>query len=112
DISLHGALAADCALPQEDCSLSPVAPGRSCSITLSFTPTTAGNRTAAAPIASNATGATRAISLTGRGTSGEIPYNPEALNFGELERGSGSQARDITLHNSSSSSITVAALAV
>src|SRR5262249_61804965 len=76
DISLNGASAADFAIEHEDCSHSPVAPGASCSITLSFTPTTAGNRTAAAQIASNATGATRPISLTASRTSSHITYNP------------------------------------
>ena len=84
-----------------------VAAGQNSTISIVFTPNAAGAFTATASIASNASGGTAMVSLSGTGVSnGQLVLNQTSDNFGNVTVGSqGSQT--VTLTNNTASSVTV-----
>jgi trimeric autotransporter adhesin len=93
-----------------NCPISPtsVAAGNSCTITVTFTPSASGNRTAAVSITDNATaGSPQAVSLIGIGALGTVGLSATTLTFGSQSVGTTSTAQIVTLTNNGSSSLTV-----
>lgn len=98
-----------------DCPAS-LAAGSSCTISNTFTPTTAGSATGSVSISSNATGAPHAITLSGTGTTAAV------ANFGwssattglsfSATVGSSSAVQTLTLLNSGSVAGTIATVVV
>ena len=64
---------------------SSVAPGASCTISITFKPTQSGSRTAMLSITDNAPGSPQNVSLTGTGTV--VAFNPANLSFGVVQVG-------------------------
>jgi Abnormal spindle-like microcephaly-assoc'd, ASPM-SPD-2-Hydin len=82
-----------------------VASGASCLITVTFTPTAQGLRTASVSIADNAPGSPQTVPLTGRGTS--FQWSPRSLNMGDQPVGTSSGARTVKLTNAGTAPITL-----
>lgn len=81
--------------------------------TLSFTPTTAGNASAALKIVSNAVNSVASVSLTGIGEKvlATVQISPAALNFGNLKLQTTS-TKNVTLQNSGDINITISGITV
>jgi hypothetical protein len=82
-----------------------VASGGSCVITVTFTPTAQGVRTASVSITDSAPGSPQTVRLTGRGTFFE--WSPRSLNMGDHKVGTSSAARTVTLTNAGTTPITL-----
>ena len=93
------------------CPLSPssvAANGGSCTITVTFTPSASGNRTASLSIADNATaGSPQAVNLSGTGATGTVGLSPTSLTFGNQSVGTTSAAQIVTLTNGGSSALAI-----
>jgi hypothetical protein len=76
---------------------STVASGASCLITVTFTPTWEGVRTASVSITDNAPDSPQTVPLTGRGTF--LKWSPRSLNLGDQPVGTSSAAHTVTLTN-------------
>ncbi|MBA3914881.1 MAG: choice-of-anchor D domain-containing protein [Acidobacteriales bacterium] len=87
-----------------------LAAGKSCSITVTFTPKAAGTRTAAINISDNAPGAPHSVPLTGIGTA--VTVTPASLIFGVITVGRSSQAKTVIVTNLGSSSLTISGINV
>jgi hypothetical protein len=87
-----------------DC-LPTVAAGASCLITVTFTPTAQGVRTASVSITDSAPGSPQTVPLTGRGTF--FNWSPRGLNMGNQPVGTSSAARTVTLTNAGGAAITL-----
>ena len=74
-----------------------VALGASCLITITFTPTTQGVRTASVSITDSAAGSPQTVPLKGRGTFFE--WSPRSMYMGDQPVGTSSPARTVTLSN-------------
>jgi hypothetical protein len=74
-----------------------VAPGAACLITLTFTPTAQGVRTASVSIADNAPGSPQTVPLTGRGTI--LEWSPRSMYMGEEPVGTSSPAYTVKVSN-------------
>jgi hypothetical protein len=83
-----------------------VAPGKSCSVNVTFTPTATGNRSAAVSIADSAPDSPQSFSLTGIGTPPVVTLSPPSLTFGVQSVGTTSPPQIIQLSASGSISIT------
>ncbi len=95
-----------------DCSFS-VAPGGSCTIRVTFTPTAAGTVAGQINIASNASGSPHTVNLTGTGISNAVPIIsvPGSIGFGDqIILTSGAQTLNIT--NSGGATLTISSLTV
>jgi hypothetical protein len=86
-----------------------VAPGASCTVSVTFTPTTAGNKSATLRIVSNAAGSPTLVSLTGTAiTPAPIASaSPASLAFGSQARNTTSAAQVITLSNTGNATLVV-----
>lgn len=101
----------------EDCTRQPVAPASTCRIQLTFTPQSAGDRTADLTIGDRAGNVQRTASLRGAGrdpnpgnTTAILNFNPGTLNFGDQRLNQLSDTRRITVTNGGSTPITIQAI--
>ncbi len=75
--------------------------GRSCAINIRFRPTAPGARSSSLSIFDSAAGSPQSIPISGTGLLGPAAtLNPTSINFGNVTRGSTSQAQTITLTSS------------
>ncbi len=81
-----------------------IASGASCTITVLFTPATAGTLRGVLSVASSATSQPLTVALSGVGTQPQLSVAPAALNFGTVAVGS-TGTLSLTLINTSSSSV-------
>jgi len=113
-ISVTGTNAADFG-ETTTCPLSPIsvaANGGTCTITVTFTPSTSGSRTASVSIVDNAAGSPQAVSLIGTGTTPTVGLSATVLTFGTESVGSSSNAQTITLTNAGSAALSVTSIQV
>jgi len=82
-----------------------VAAGASCTISVTFTPSTVNTRTGSITVTDNAPGSPQVVTLTGTGTY--VTYAPASLNFGSVLVGQSSAPQTITLTNHAGSALTI-----
>jgi hypothetical protein len=87
-----------------------VAAGASCLITVAFTPTGQGVRTASVSIAYNAPGSPQTVPLTGRGTF--LKWVPRQTYMGEEPVGTASPAQTVTLTNVGTAPIAIFSIGI
>jgi alpha-tubulin suppressor-like RCC1 family protein len=87
-----------------------LAAGGSCTLTLTFTPTAAGQRAATLEIADDAPGNPHTVALSGRGVQPEIALSPVSLTFPKQALGTTSAARNVTITNTGTGPLTISAL--
>ena len=78
-----------------------LAAGAYCTISVRFTPSASGSRTASLSITDNASGSPQRVSLSGRGTPAAalVSLSPTSLPFGSQPVGTTSTAQTVTLSN-------------
>jgi hypothetical protein len=89
-----------------------VAAGANCTISVKFTPSAAGSRSADLAITDNATGSPQSVSLSGTGISIGANVSPSSLLFGNQSVGATSTAQAVTLTNSGNAALSVTSIAV
>lgn len=92
-----------------------LAPGGSCAINVTFTPTVAGPATGTLSISSNASSTPVVVQLTGTGASsstsgtGTIQLTPTSVAFGNQQEGTQSAVQTVTLTNTGTGVLTIPA---
>lgn len=112
-IGLTGAAAADFSATGGCAVGTPVAAGGSCPLSLRFTPSATGSRSATLTIASDASNGNATVSLAGTGQAVAAPQaslSPTSLAFGSVTVGSSSSAQTVTLTNSGSAALSITAI--
>jgi hypothetical protein len=84
--------------------------GDSCTISVTFLPTTIGALTGAVTVTDNAASKTQALALTGIGTAVQI--TPLSVNFGNQPVGTTSLAKTITLSNKSHATVKITGITI
>lgn len=85
-------------------TMSPYAPGTSCSVSASFSPSSAGSQSTTIYLCDNATGSPRSITLTGDGVvPTTVTITPAEFDFGNVLVGSKSATQAFRISNSSTS---------
>jgi hypothetical protein len=102
--AITGAAAGDYGVTTPDCGS--IAPAGTCTVTVKFTPTNIGSRTATMTIPHNAVGGSTAVSLTGTGSGSQFTLSPTAVKFGTVNRGS-TATSTVTVKNSGTLSFRV-----
>ena len=110
NIQVTGANAGDYSLAQ-NCGSS-LAPTAQCTLSLTFTPSAAGARSASVVFTDNAAGSPQTVSMTGTGISGEVGLSTTALTFGSQSVGTSTSAQAVTLTNNGNGALSVASVAV
>jgi len=89
---------------------SSLAAGASCSISVTFSPTASGTRTAILSITDNAAGTPQKVSLAGLGTTAIL--SSTSLTFGAAGIGATSPAQFVTLTNVGTATMTISSIAI
>jgi hypothetical protein len=87
-----------------------VNPGGSCTLTMTFKPTTIGALTGTVSISDNAAGSPQKVPLTGTGTY--VQLTPARLSFSNQPVGTTSLAKSITLSNKGSVAVSITNVAI
>ncbi len=87
-----------------------VAPGGTCTITVTFTPALAGTRSATLSVTDNVAGSPQSISLTGLGAAPSISLSSTYLSFPGQAVGSISAAQAISVTNTGTATLTVTSI--
>ncbi len=95
-----------------DCGSGVPAGGGSCTIQITFTPTTTGSRTDEISINTNAAGSPQVITVTGTGVlaGGQLSVSPTSLAFAPEPVGTTSAAQDVRVTNSGTTAVTVTSI--
>src|SRR6185437_12492907 len=88
------------------------AAGAACTISATFTPSTAGSRAAAVTITDDAAGSPYALALTGTGTAPAVTLTPTSLAFPGQPIGSTSAEEDVTLTDVGNAALAIGSIAV
>lgn len=87
----------------------------SCTITVTFDPTTTGTRNASITVTDNAADSPQSVSLVGIGQTTAAPVvalNPTSLSYGTLTVGNTSQAQTVTLTNRGAAALNISSIAI
>jgi sugar lactone lactonase YvrE len=112
-ISIAGANPTD--FSQTNTCGSSLAPGKSCAISVTFTPASAASFTASLSVADNASGSPQTVSLSGTGTVPPAPVavlSPASLVFPSQVAGSSSAAMTATLTNGGNAPLALGGITV
>ena len=117
DLSISGSNATDFVFSSTGTtcrSAVPVAPGLGCVISVLFSPTGEGARTASVVIAHNAAGSPHRITLTGTGLIAvpAVTLSPTSLLFASQLVGTSSTAQTVVLKNSGTAALKIASIAI
>jgi len=85
-----------------------LAAGANCKVGVKFSPTTTGAKSASVSFADDAAGSPQTVPLTGTGVTATVTLNP-ALAFGNQRKGTSSAAMTVTLTNTGSVAVHLAA---
>src|SRR3989475_590040 len=110
-ITITGAQAADFAFAAGNTCPSgagSVAPGASCTISVSFTPAAPGARAATVNITDDAAGSPQSVSLAGTGIAPAVTLAPANLAFGTQRVSTPSPVQTVTLTNSGTAPLSIA----
>ena len=92
-----------------------ISAGTSCTISVTFTPTSAGTRSGTLVIGDNndgRTGSTQTVTLVGTGTAAPANVSPASLTFSGQIVGTTSASQTVTLTNTGSSPLTISSVTV
>src|SRR2546425_1231536 len=112
-ITITGAQAADFAFAAGNTcptGAGSVAPGASCTISISFTPEATGARTATVTITDDAAGSPQLVSLVGMGIAPAVTLAPTNLAFGTQRLSTTSPVQTLTLTNSGTATLSITSI--
>jgi YVTN family beta-propeller protein len=89
-----------------------LAAGATCTITVTFTPGSAGGLSAAISVADNASGSPQSATITGTGTQPQAVLSPNPLAFPSTLVGTAATALPMTLSNPGTAALTITSISV
>jgi hypothetical protein len=102
----------DYAVNHNTCQNLVLVPGASCTLDVTFTPTTLGQRSDSLVIPSNVPGSPTTVALTGIGVYSGLSVSPSPVNFGSQTVGSASSPMTLTLTDTGSGLLVLGTLSV
>jgi hypothetical protein len=112
-ISVAGANAGEFA-ESDTCPMAPatLAVNATCTMSVTFSPTASGARTANVAIADNAAGSPQSVGLSGTGTAPAVSLTPASLAFGSQSVGKASAAQTLTVKDSGTAPMSITGISV
>jgi alpha-tubulin suppressor-like RCC1 family protein/Leucine-rich repeat (LRR) protein len=105
-----GLNSADFSITTDTCNGVQVQPGNNCVLSMTFTPTATGGRSAALTLYDNSYDSPQSIILSGTGISPFAGISPTSLSFGNMPVGSTSPGQAVTLANTGTAPLTIASI--
>lgn len=109
-IALSGTNASDFAISSNSCGTS-LTIGASCSVSLTFTPSTSGPFSAALTITDSAPNSPQSVALSGTGTDAALTLSPTTMTFATQLVGTTSASQPATLTNVGSTAVGITSIA-
>jgi N,N-dimethylformamidase beta subunit-like protein/ASPM-SPD-2-Hydin domain-containing protein/centrosomal CEP192-like protein/HYDIN/CFA65/VesB family protein len=108
-VGLTGNNTADFAISADTCTGAAVAANGTCSVSVTFSPTVVGNRTATLTFTDDAPGSPQSVALSGSAISvgPAVSFNPTSLSYGNQNTGTTSAAKTVTVTNTGNASLHV-----
>jgi hypothetical protein len=97
NIAITGTVPSD--FSQTNTCSGPIAVNATCTITVTFTPTTIENQTGTVTLTDNAANSPQTVPITGNGAEAAVDISPSQLTFGSQKVGTTSPPQTITLEN-------------
>ena len=88
-----------------------VAPEASCTINVTFSPTSSGSQSAQLQISDNASGSPQSVGLSGNGVASGVSVSPASLAFGNQQVGTTSAPQAVTFSNTSNGTVSINSIA-
>jgi hypothetical protein len=106
------AASGDFAVLTEDCTANPVPVGATCTISMTFSPSSTGIRTGTLTITDNAVDSPQAVDLTGTGVAPPptLSLAPGSLSFGNQSVCTTSNPQSVTLTNTGTTTLTITSI--
>ncbi|MGD0646461.1 MAG: choice-of-anchor D domain-containing protein [Acidobacteriaceae bacterium] len=92
-----------------------LAAGATCTISVTFTPSSAASFAATVSVADNATGSPQTATLSGSGTAPTAPVatlSPTTVSFGNVVQGATASAQTVTLSNTGNAALTISGITI
>src|SRR5207247_902596 len=102
DVTITGSNAAEFKVTADASTGAHVLPGRIATVSVRFSPTAVGSRSASLAFSDNTVQGQHLVPLTGEGTAPATALNPRSVSFGEQLVGGSSDDRAIVLSNTGS----------
>ncbi len=100
------------AVAGQSCTANPLAPGTSCTVSVTFTPAAAAGYSGSLVIGDDAAGAPHSVSLTGTGTAPAASVTPTSISFGTQAVGTTSASRTVTVTSTGSAPLTMSTVSL
>jgi hypothetical protein len=97
--AVAGANVSDFQVLSDGCTGATLAPGAACIVTIVFSPTALGPRSAALTVSDSANAKAASVPLVGAGVPGRLGVTPGPILFGRVRTGTASASRTIRLRN-------------
>jgi len=113
-VAVSGTNAADFAISADTCNSASVAPNATCTVSVTFTPSTIGGESASLKFTDNAANSPQSISMTGTGVAAApvVSLSPTSLAFTTQAVGTSSTAQGVTLTNTGNVTLTISGITV
>src|SRR5439155_547392 len=89
-----------------------VAPEASCTINVTFSPTSSGSQSAQLQITDNASGSPQSVGLSGNGVASGVSVSPASLAFGNQQVGTTSAPQAVTFSNTSNGTVSISSISI
>src|ERR1019366_5230989 len=109
NIQLTGANAADYAISANTCGPT-LASGANCSVSITFTPSATGTRTAALTLTGDASGSPQSVAITGTGQTKTLSFSPTSLTYAAQTDGTTSAAQSVTVNSIGTAAVALATI--
>ena len=112
-VTISGTNASDFTKSDDTCSGDTMIPNATCAVSVTFTPSATGTRSASLIFTDNASNSPQTVSLTGTGVA-PVPVagvSVPSLTFSNQNRGTTSGPQPVTLSNTGSAALTIASIA-
>ncbi len=112
-VTVSGGNATDFTVSANTCSGTAIAPGATCSVTVTFTPSTVGPESASLNFSDNASTSPQTVGLSGTGvTAPPVTLSPSGLVFSSQSLGTTSAAQAVYLTNNGGSPLAITSITV
>jgi len=111
-VAIGGTNASDFAKSGDTCSGATVTPNSTCTVSVTFTPSATGSRSASLNFTDNASNSPQTVPLSGTGTAPAVSLSTTSVSFGNQLVGTTSAASAVTVTNNGTASLTFTSIAV
>ncbi len=111
-VTITGANASDFAITNDLCSGGSITPGGSCTVSVTFTPSANGSKTASLTFSDNTVGSPHNVALSGTGVSSapQVCLSTASIDLGTVSVGDASPSQTVTVTNCGTAALTISAV--